>query len=1269
MDNKDLKSKDCLNFLIDELKKELIGPSDGLFNRPTYKKEDDGNYKEVGTPSLSVNFDNPNLHRQEVLVNSPKYNYIAGVLYPQKTSYEETTSEGLEDEENITEDIDFLDDTKTEKNKNQESEISENSFDHDQPDNDEPIDLTNELKPSAMGLSVSIKIPDNLIVSLKNIGQYYKVGTKETIPEEARIVGFFISKFNNDNKYSYRWISEKYSLENSNRKTCEEFIAQVFNIKSNSMKNIVDYFDKFFDSREGWKNKLSVVNDVIKDKYEKLNQAEFEKKITELVNKFSKQNNEKDKYYEGYFRKSINSNIEFNKDELLKGCQKNFLDEDGNEFGLSMHVENRDNNEKNYNYLTFHLVNNNESNDKDLTKDIFFQCNFEIHEKNNKPIFHEYNEKNLKYMDEEELSLHLLHRNFKSFAIGHGCSASWKVENGKCIKVFTEIFPSHEIKPIKAKQFEELDLDMGKFSLDIKYSITQLRKLIHKYNDWLKNEDTKSSTFDELLQKISKSNVNKAKEISKRIEEGIEILEKDKNAQEAFMFMNKAMLQQQFHYTLSTEEDFKFQGKLKNINYADEIKNIKIGDKIIKKGKWYPFQISFIIMNIKSFIDPLSKDRDIMDLIWFPTGGGKTEAYLGLSAFVIFLRKIINPNSYGNAVIMRYTLRLLTTQQFLRASTLICACEKIRSENENKLGKLNIDIGLWIGGEATPNKIENANYLFDNLQTRFDLENKFLLINCPWCGTDMGPKPDPQNEKKRITPGYRKENKKFVFACENEECNFSHKNNKILPITVVDEMIYKKSPDLIVGTIDKFAMLPWRQEAIDCFGNKNGKTSTDLIIQDEFHLISGPLGSMAGMFEISINALTEKRINNKIINAKIVGSTATISRAEKQITSIYARNGSIFPPQTNQLEDSFFSHENKDLDGRKYVGIFCQSSTSPQITLSKVVASLLVNTKVFSKKCGDNFKIYDPYWTQLIYFNSIRELMSGATLMYDDVKEEKDALYIRKGLDEKIQGNYDYYRNLNPNQVSELTSNQDSSQIPKILKRLFVSKSSEKSYPLDICLATNMIQVGIDIPRLSLMIINGQPKTTSEYIQASSRVGREQNSPGLVFNIMSPFKPRDRSHYEHFKSYHNSIYNHVEPTSVTPHSDAVRKRCLHSVIITLSRLWDNNLKDKPNLPNRDTQKRIIEYVTKYVEKADPDHKEEIDRTLKEINKIFLKWESTMPKKYGSPDPDQSPKGSLMCPPNIEKEIVDNQFLTPLNMRNVDNECSARISKTIRGVRD
>ncbi len=1270
MSNKSIEfnSKDCSDFLFEELKKELIGPSEGLYNRSKYKKnEQSEKYEEFGVASLSFNPDNPSLHKQEVLVNSPKYNYIAGVLYPQKSQYQEIVDEDYDNNEGSIEDRES-DNNTLEENVNTNEELSDNNFDHDQPDNDDPLDLTNELKPSAMGLSVCIKIPDKLIVSIKNIGQYYKVGTADTIPNEVRVISFYISKFNDEKKSSYSWISKKYSLENQNRKTCESFIAKTFNIKSNSMKNTVDYFDKFYNQRIGWEKKHSSANDKIKKKFDKYTKEEFENFIIELIDK-SKDHKKDQIKYEGFFRKNISSNIELNSTELLNGCKKNFIDEDGIEIGLSIHVENRFKNDKDLQYLTFHLVNNNESNDKELTKDCFFQCNFEIYENNNEPIFAEYQEKNIKYMDDEELSLHLLHRNFKSYAIGHGCSASWDKLDKGCTRVFTEIFPTHEIKPVRAKQFDDLNLEMDKFSNDINFSIEQLKKLLKKYNDWLEDEDKKSNLLDSQLKNISKLNVNKAKNVAKRIDQGIEILQNNQDAQEAFKLMNKAMLQQQFHYTLSTEDDFKFSGDLKNINYSEEIKNMQIGEKIISKGKWYPFQIAFIVMNIKSFTDPFSEDRDIMDLIWFPTGGGKTEAYLGLSAFVIFLRKIVNPNSYGNAVIMRYTLRLLTTQQFLRASTLICACEKIRSENVEKLGKKNIEIGLWIGGQATPNKLSQADKLVDLLKEKTYVENKFLLLNCPWCGTSMGPKIDPKNKNKRITPGYHIANKHFAFQCENEHCEFALSDNKILPISVVDEMIYRKAPDLIVGTIDKFAILPWKQEAIDCFGSKDGKNSTDLIIQDEFHLISGPLGSMAGMYEMCINALTEKVINNKKINAKIVGSTATISKAENQINSIYGRNGIIFPPQTNQLEDSFFSYENKNLDGRKYVGIFCQSSTSPQITLSKIISSLLVNTKIFSLKPEINHKTYDPYWTQLIYFNSIRELMSGATLMYDDVKEEKDALYVRKGLDAKIQGNYKYYRNLNPNQITELTSNQDSSEIPKILKRLFVSKSSEKSYPYDICLATNMIQVGIDIPRLSLMVINGQPKTTSEYIQASSRVGRDQNSPGLVFNIMSPFKPRDRSHYEHFKSYHNSIYNHVEPTSVTPHSDSVRKRCLPAVIITLSRLWDNNLKDKPNIPNDNTKKKIIDYVMNYVKFADRDHPEEINRTIKEINNIFLRWETIMPKKYGSPDSDQSPKGALMCPPNTEKDIIDNQFLIPVNMRNVDNDCSARISKTIRGVRD
>ena len=379
--------------------------------------------------------------------------------------------------------------------------------------------------------------------------------------------------------------------------------------------------------------------------------------------------------------------------------------------------------------------------------------------------------------------------------------------------------------------------------------------------------------------------------------------------------------------------------------------------------------------------------------------------------------------------------------------------------------------------------------------------------------------------------------------------------------------------------------------------------------------------------------------------------------------TLYGKKCSIFPSQTNQLEDSFFSYEKKDADGRKYVGIFCPSSTSPQITLSKVIASLFVNVKVFSlDKCKDP-KIYDPYWTQLIYFNSIRELMTGASLLYDDVDGEKNALYVKKGLDFEIKKNYDYYRRINPRQIAELTSRQDSSEIPKILKRMFVSKN-EDTYPYDICLATNMIQVGIDIPRLSLMIINGQPKTTSEYIQASSRVGRDQNSPGLVFNILSPFNSRDRSHYEHFKSYHQSIYNYVEPTSVTPHSTSVRKRCLHAVVITLCRLWDKKNSALPNLPKDEIKNKVLKYITDYVKKADPDHPEEVERTEKDILEIFRRWKEIQPLKFGSMSLDQSIEGTLMYPSGTEKKIEGDQFETPTSMRNVDRECSARITNTI-----
>ena len=1229
---------ECRDFIFEELQKELIGPHENIFHPP-------GKDWNNRTPSASINYQDQDQHRQEVLSQSPKFNYIAGVLYPKKSEKVEIVDES----ENVEEEQDDINqDEHLDINKSNDS--VENKDDEElTSDNENIIDLTNEMQPSAMGLSFCVKDLFDFNIEIKNIGQYFKIGTRETVPDEARIVAYFVSKYAKDN-YSYNLISNNFKLENSNRKTCEFFLANTFKVKENTFKNLVDYFDKYGEHREGWKNSTVKKNDKIYENLNNLDISSFQSKVFELINNETASEKIQIKY-DGYFRKKINSKITFTKKELAenlnKSISKKFTLLNGEEIKLSANVKVRKNNFDNLFYVTSSIINISDNNDGAISIDnYFFQSNFTISPSNKGDFFQEYHEKKLKHLDEEEKSINLLHRNKKSFAIGHGCSSNWSLNKiGQCIELFSEIFPTYEIKPIIPQQFNDLDLDMVKFSTDIEYTILQLTNLIKKYEEWLVQEKKASEELKDYFKETSNNNINKAEKSLLRIKEGIKILKSDEKVQSAFKFMNKAIAHQQWHYDFSTNKKDKKNIDFKSINYQKELS--KLG-----KGKWYPFQIAFILLNIKSFQDPHSEDRNIVDLIWFPTGGGKTEAYLGLSAFVIFLRKLNNKNSSGVCVVMRYTLRLLTTQQFQRASALICACEKIRCENENLLGDKKIIIGLWIGGDTTPNKEAEAKIKLENMQRGRSFQNDFLLLSCPWCGEEMGGK-----EAK----GYRVESRRFTFVCPDQNCFFSKAH---LPVYLIDETIYKLSPDLLIGTVDKFASLPWKHEAIECFENNGDKLSPDLIVQDELHLISGPLGSVSGMYEILIDSIFEKNLNNRLVKCKIIASTATISRSEKQIRSLYARKSSLFPPQTNQIENNFFAIEDKESEGRKYVGLFCSSSTSPQITMSKIVSSILISGKILEKNT-DKARIFDPYWTQLIYFNSIRELMAGATLINDDVQDYKQGIYSKKGFQLFDKS---YYRNII---FDELTSRVQSSDIPKILSKLFIEKDdSKKNYPLDICIATNMIQVGIDIQRLSLMVINGQPKTTSEYIQASSRVGRKGGNPGVVFVILSPFRARDRSHYEHFISYHQSIYNFVEPTSVTSHSDAVRKRALHAVVIGLSRLWGGKeLRLSPNpIPNKQLREKIEQCIVNYASIADPDHLDELEKTKKDIKLIFDKWERINPNNYGSMDPSQKSKDILMYPSGNEKISDIQPFETLTSMRNVDLECNAQILTDFRGVR-
>jgi ATP-dependent helicase YprA (DUF1998 family) len=649
--------------------------------------------------------------------------------------------------------------------------------------------------------------------------------------------------------------------------------------------------------------------------------------------------------------------------------------------------------------------------------------------------------------------------------------------------------------------------------------------------------------------------------------------------------------------------------------------------------------------------DAQHQDREMVDLIWFPTGGGKTEAYLGLSAFTIFLKRLKDKNNSGTTVLMRYTLRLLTAQQFQRAASLICACDKIRKENEEELGTPRITIGLWVGSDSTPNKRDAAKKAFQIMEQGREEDNPFIVLKCPWCGSQMGYLKEARTNKVK---GYKRRKigtkETIVYQCDNQQCDFS-KADFNLPLVVIDEDIFANPPTLLIGTVDKFAMLTWRPEAKTIFGfreNERPFSPPELIIQDELHLISGPLGSMVGLYETMIEELCTA--NN--IKPKIIASSATISRAKEQINSLYGRgtnNVNIFPAQCLSAGDSFFAFEDNASTGRIYTGIFASALPSHATAQVRVLSALLQSVK--SIPVADE-KERDPYWTALTYFNSIRELGHAATLIRADIREYMNSIWIRKAIkgDERRFINRDI----------ELTSRINSNDIPEYLEQLLKSWTGDKTeYPVDVCLATNMISVGVDIPRLGLMTVIGQPKTTSEYIQATSRVGRSKKGPGIVFTIYNCSKPRDRSHFEHFQEYHSKIYSKVEPTSVTPFSAPARERALHAILIGLIRFYSTDQSSEK--PRPFPKKEVIERVTQIIyDRVNLIDEEEYEKTMELIEEKLEYWKNELPMVYGSFGQITDIPLMYAAGTNPPEDIKARAWSTLTSMRNVDSTCEAYV---------
>ena len=555
---------------------------------------------------------------------------------------------------------------------------------------------------------------------------------------------------------------------------------------------------------------------------------------------------------------------------------------------------------------------------------------------------------------------------------------------------------------------------------------------------------------------------------------------------------------------------------------------------------------------------------------------------------------------------------------------------------------------------VTPNKEKEAVIALGKI-LRGDRENPFIILSCPWCGAQMGP---VASGSKTVAKGYRRlaSPNRVRLVCEDPDCPFSVGEG--LPLRIIDEHIYSSPPTLVVGTVDKFALLPWYPEARALFGmTDDGTDPPDLIVQDELHLISGPLGSMVGHYETLIDVLCRRSKGEKNFSAKIVASTATIAHASDQVRALYSgRETGLFPPQALRAGDSFFAEEKTDEPGRRYVGVFASGLPSLTTTEVRVLSCLLQAAKSIDVKDPAE---RDPYWTCMVYFNSIRELGHAATLLRADIPEYLRVIWRRSGLERRWSEEAGGMRRFIRSDL-ELTSRVQNSEITEYMERLFTryDATGANQTPVDVCLATNMIQVGLDVSRLSLMAVVGQPKTTSEYIQASSRVGRSKEGPGLVVTLLNPAKPRDRSHFEHFRAFHQSIYRYVEPTSVTPFAVPVSERALHALVVTLARYWGGDDTQYPDPPAPNLEARIREVILARVTAVEST---EYGRVETRLNQIFEDWRQLPPHRWGgftSVDgerPFMYPSGSHPL-----DEWDGRAYETPSSMRNVDANCNGRV---------
>jgi len=1203
-----MKPKEGRDIVINRVRKELIGPGSDIF---------------------LCNSD----YTDEIIEGKPLQRYFSAILFPKQiqSNPEDNGSGETTEEESVVDNVGLVEnETQNDINQNADEPIEEDEIDHTDT---QAKYVSKSFFPSHYGITFSTEKSCKTFKSQINFGNYSKAKyTDIKLPYQGGEL-HYLEKFG---------LNQYVQYDEENKLLFQVGLLQ--RIKDKQINPDYLFFSDALKSlRSETSNDLGLLKSInklfFKDKYKRNdNKIELEISIDEILKS-------ENQHLELKLSDQPNCNSEQWHKALKDGLYLHLkIYSDSDKYFIKVVLENKCEIEKNKFSVSKEKVNQVSC----FQTEIFVKCA-------NLLPFRDY-KKHLFKTDEDKM-LDYLYKNKLAFGIGHNTSCTWyNNESNEIPKWIKSTFlPEYDVKS-QSSETDKINSEilsikkLSTYNSNSNEIISNLKQVAEAYRKWIDAENREA-----LGNEFGLENIEKCEVIYNRINTGIKHLEKNANALRSFQLANTAIYLQMFQSQLNfaeKKEGYEVWEQNENIQYTYSEYGTKPFPNNIEPA-WRPFQLAFVLQSITSFVDEKCNERELIDLLYFPTGGGKTEAYLAVSAFLTFWRRLEFPENYGGVnIIIRYTLRLLSAQQFERASKLILACEFIRN-NFKDLGTERISIGFWVGSSSIPNEIRNSfgtgaetklNKLIEKFQkqtynTNRDV-NPFQLSNCQWCNTKMISKINQNDASFQI--GHRISNSKLNSFCLNSKCCFSEEKNG-LPIVLVDEDIYNRPPTILFATVDKFAMLAWKGEATNLF-NQNANRKPDLIIQDELHLLNGTLGSLVGLFENAMLALCSTE-NQK---PKIIASTATVKNVDKQILGLYGRGARIFPQYATNSDDTFFSKvipESK----RKYIGVLPTGKTTVVTNLQLLASLMYARLEIWQQ--STNKEDADNFWTILSYFKSLKEIGRFANKINSELKPTVKQLQVRYLNDNYLLANN--YQKLSYRNV-ELTSRIPNEKIKKNLDKLDTQfdGSLEKHKSYDIVLATNMISVGLDVSRLGVMLMNGMPPNTAEYIQASSRVARKYE--GVVFTLYDPFNTRDISFYEDFVQFHKTFYKQVEPLSVTPFAENALDKMLFTMILAYFRhTTQYTANNMANALINDDVKKELKTNLKKIFSAHKFAEQDLELINEKIDEILKSWrykvESQNDLKYYWKD---HKKESLVTP--LQEKINDSDVLVAMqSMRSVE----------------